>query len=95
MSTLRVFLLTKAKNRLNSLCLVNYSNLLTQLHDPVLYEEVREIYLSQKQKHIIVDATLGLGGHAFMLADALQEGDVFLGLDRDRENLILAQAYLQ
>lgn len=61
------------KNRLNSLSIVNYSNQLTQLHDPVLYEEVREVYLSQKQKHIVVDATLGLGGHAFMLADELQE----------------------
>ena len=80
---------------LNLQCIVNYSNQLTQLHTPVLYEEVREIYLSQKQKHIVVDATLGLGGHAFMLANELQEGDIFLGLDRDEENLILANEYLQ
>ena len=80
---------------LNLQCIVNYSNQLTQLHAPVLYEEVREIYLSQKQKHIVVDATLGLGGHAFMLANELQEGDIFLGMDRDEENLLLAKKYLQ
>ena len=90
-----VFLLTNMKIGLDLQCIVNYSNQLTQLHDPVLYEEVREIYLSQKQKHIVVDATLGLGGHAFMLANELQEGDIFLGMDRDEENLLLAKEYLQ
>lgn len=57
-STLYVFLLTKAKNGLNSLMYSELKITVTQLHDPVLYEEVREIYLSQAKKHIIVDATM-------------------------------------
>jgi hypothetical protein len=55
---LYVFLLTKAKIGLNSLMYSELKITVTQLHDPVLYEEVREIYLSQAKKHIIVDATM-------------------------------------
>ena len=57
LSEIRGFLLTKAKIGLNSRVYSELTNTLTQLHDPVLYEEVREIYLSQTQKHIVVDAT--------------------------------------
>jgi 16S rRNA (cytosine1402-N4)-methyltransferase len=67
---------------------------LTQLHDPVLYEEVREIYISQTRKHTVVDATLGLGWHGSLLAALLSQDDIFIGFDRDSENLSLAQTFI-
>jgi 16S rRNA (cytosine1402-N4)-methyltransferase len=92
---LYVFLLTKAKNGLNSLMYSELKITVTQLHDPVLYEEVREIYLSQAKKHIIVDATMWLGGHASMMARELSQDDIFVWFDRDSENLALAREYLE
>lgn len=65
------------------------------LHDPVLFEEVKEIYLTHTKKHIIVDATLWLGGHAQMFTRALDASDIFIGFDRDGENLDRAREYLE
>lgn len=70
-------------------------NTLTQLHDPVLYEEVREIYLSQTQKNIVVDATTWLGWHAGMMASTLGSDDIFIWFDRDSENLSLARSHIE
>ena len=42
----------------------------------------------------VVDATLGLGGHASMFCSHMSSGDVFVGIDRDQDNLALARENL-
>ncbi len=43
---------------------------------------------------IVIDATLGLGWHASEICKKLSSSDIFLGIDRDQENLRKAQEYL-
>lgn len=68
----------------------------SSLHDPVLLEAVLEIFssLPSNQKKIVIDATLGLGWHASEICKRLSNSDIFLGIDRDKENLIRAKEYL-
>lgn len=42
----------------------------------------------------MVDATLGLGGHAKMFCTHLGSGDIFVGIDRDSDNLAIAHTHL-
>jgi 16S rRNA (cytosine1402-N4)-methyltransferase len=56
-------------------------------HIPVLMEEVLEA-LKPKKGHIVVDCTLGLGGHS---AELLERGVRVVGLDLDPANLKEAQ----
>ena len=63
-------------------------------HDPVLFSEVESLFQSQKCKKLVIDATLGLGGHAGMLLSHMNAGDMFLGFDRDADNLSLAKEHL-
>lgn len=63
-------------------------------HDPVLLSEVELVLQSQNCKKLIIDATLGLGGHASMMLSHLWAGDTLLGFDRDSDNLALAKAHL-
>ena len=65
------------------------------LHDPVLFEEVRDIYAAHTKKHIVVDATLWLGWHSRMLVNLQDSGDTFIGFDRDGENLEVARKYME
>ncbi len=66
------------------------------LHDPVLLEAVLEIFsnLPLSSQKIVIDATLGLGWHASEICKKLSSSDIFLGIDRDQENLRKAQEYL-
>ena len=43
------------------------------------------------KQNIIIDMTLGLGGHASGIIQILHPGDIFVGFDADNENLKQAQ----
>ncbi len=59
-------------------------------HVPVMPEEVLSD-LALKPGGIAVDATLGLGGHALRMIDAIRPGGVLVGLDLDTEMLQTAR----
>jgi 16S rRNA (cytosine1402-N4)-methyltransferase len=61
------------------------------IHEPVLTSEVLQ-YLAPSQGSLIVDCTVGLGGHARALLDA--GASRILGLDRDPDALIEARQVL-
>jgi len=63
------------------------------IHRPVLLREVLE-GLSLKPGAVVLDATLGLGGHAERILQAVGPGGRLIGMDRDREALELARAKL-
>jgi len=59
------------------------------LHIPVMMAEVLE-WLDPQRDDIYVDGTLGLGGHAFQIAQAVGRSGRVIGLDRDPNALKLA-----
>ncbi|MBC7503898.1 16S rRNA (cytosine(1402)-N(4))-methyltransferase RsmH [Candidatus Gracilibacteria bacterium] len=61
-------------------------------HDPVLISEIETIFLARSLHHVVVDATLGLGGHASMFASHMSPGDMLIGIDRDSDNLAIARS---
>lgn len=62
-------------------------------HVPVLLKEVLEI-LAPSPGDRILDATLGLGGHAGELLQCAGDGGFLVGIDTDRENIARAEAHL-
>lgn len=62
-------------------------------HTPVLPAEVCGL-LAVRPGDIIADVTLGLGGHARLLAEAAGPEGVLVGLDVDPENLVEARRRL-
>jgi 16S rRNA (cytosine1402-N4)-methyltransferase len=62
-------------------------------HTPVLLAECLEA-LAAKPGAVVLDATLGGGGHSAALAEAIRPGGILIGIDRDREALAAAQARL-
>jgi 16S rRNA (cytosine1402-N4)-methyltransferase len=62
-------------------------------HIPVMPAEVLA-YLSPRPGQIIVDATVGGGGHARLIAEQLQPGGQLIGLDQDPAMLNLARPEL-
>ncbi len=66
----------------------------SELHTPVLFREVIDVFVSEMpDAHIVVDATLWLGGHAWLFLSHMREGK-FFWFDRDTENLKRAQLHL-
>jgi len=65
----------------------------TDRHIPVLLDEVNE-YLAIKPSDIILDGTLGAGGHARMMIAQLDKTGVFIGTDQDREEMEKTKADL-
>jgi 16S rRNA (cytosine1402-N4)-methyltransferase len=65
----------------------------TDYHAPVLSHEIRERLITDPSGRY-VDATLGGGGHAAALLDALAPGAVVLGIDRDADALEAARQRL-
>ena len=64
-------------------------------HDPVLLAEVLESLLRPTGRpRVVVDCTLGRGGHARAMAGLLGRHDLLIGLDADPRNLAFAQARL-
>jgi len=62
-------------------------------HEPVLLEETLEL-LGVAPGDVIVDATVGLGGHARVLGERAGASGVLIGLDVDPENLAVARERL-
>jgi len=63
------------------------------IHKPVLVEEVVRL-LEPKPGDIVVDATVGAGGHAVALLEKVCPGGFLLGLDRDPQAAELAERTL-
>ncbi len=62
-------------------------------HVPVLAQQVME-YLAPQPGEVMVDATLGRGGHAFLMGPKLTPGGWYVGLDVDPVNLNYAKERL-
>ncbi len=62
-------------------------------HTPVLLAEVLE-WLAVQPGDVVVDATVGLGGHALALAAATGASGTLIGLDVDPANLAIAKERL-
>ncbi|WZO98165.1 16S rRNA (cytosine(1402)-N(4))-methyltransferase RsmH [Isosphaeraceae bacterium EP7] len=61
------------------------------LHRPVLLDEV-VAWLAPREGAVLVDGTVGAGGHAAALAALVGPTGLVIGLDRDPEMLALAEA---
>ena len=59
------------------------------VHVPVLLEEVLQ-FLEPQRRGLVLDATIGLGGHASAILDLAGPAGHLLGIDRDVEALDLA-----
>jgi 16S rRNA (cytosine1402-N4)-methyltransferase len=55
-------------------------------HTPVMRSEVLDL-LQCKAGGIYVDATVGLGGHAYAILERIQPGGLLVGIDRDKKSL--------
>jgi len=64
------------------------------VHVPVMLREVIE-YLDPRPGQVIVDCTVGAGGHARELLRAVGEGGRLIGIDRDAEVLEVARRSLE
>ena len=63
------------------------------VHVPVLLHETLQL-LSLQPGLVVVDGTVGAGGHAMAIARAIGPGGLLVGLDRDTEILACARAAL-
>ncbi len=63
-------------------------------HIPVLLHEVVSL-LDVEHDDVVVDCTLGGGGHAYVLAQKLSKDGMFIGIDLDPDALLRAQERLQ
>src|SRR5579863_6590517 len=64
------------------------------VHRPVLVDEV-VAWLAPREGSIIVDGTVGGGGHAVALAGRVGPGGQVIGLDRDSAMMALADSVVQ
>ncbi|MDD2870520.1 MAG: 16S rRNA (cytosine(1402)-N(4))-methyltransferase RsmH [Candidatus Gracilibacteria bacterium] len=60
----------------------------------LLNELVDSISINNKKKNVIVDMTLGMGGHASKIIEKMNKGDIFIGFDADIKNLEMAKIRL-
>ncbi len=63
-------------------------------HVPVLLEQVLEV-LSPRPGQVVVDCTLGLGGHAAAILQRIRPGGRLIGIDFDPANIAAARAALE
>lgn len=63
------------------------------LHKPVMVDEVLD-YLHPQPGHIILDCTVGNGGHASRIMSRISPNGLFIGIDKDMEILQTAKQYL-
>ncbi len=63
-------------------------------HEPVLVQEVLE-NLQLADKKVVMDGTLGLGGHSMRMLEQMPSDGVLIGFDVDDDNLATARQNLQ
>lgn len=63
-------------------------------HRPVMLKEILE-YLDLKPGNVIVDCTIGLGGHSEEILKKISPGGRLIGIDRDSESLALTEQRLK
>ena len=66
---------------------------MAELHLPVMAAEVRQ-YLLTRRDGVYVDATVGDGGHAAVIASSLDENGLLIGIDWDSSALQRAEQRL-
>jgi 16S rRNA (cytosine1402-N4)-methyltransferase len=64
------------------------------LHYPVMWREVLQ-FLNPGNKKVIVDCTVGLGGHALKILPRLKGESLYIGIDKDNDSLHIAQSRLK
>ncbi|MDD5355523.1 MAG: 16S rRNA (cytosine(1402)-N(4))-methyltransferase RsmH [Candidatus Omnitrophica bacterium] len=64
------------------------------LHKPVMLEEVLS-FLNLRDGLVVIDATIGLGGHASHILRKISPHGKLIGIDRDSESLELAKERLK
>ena len=62
-------------------------------HEPVMVEEVLD-YLHLQSGQVILDCTVGSGGHAGRILHKINPGGLLIGIDKDMEILHIAKQYL-
>lgn len=65
----------------------------TKYHIPVMLREVVD-YLDLAPGKVVVDATLGTGGHSLAILEKIAPGGRLIGIDRDEESLKIAKERL-
>ena len=63
------------------------------LHIPVLHTEVCDI-LAPQTGEVVLDCTLGLGGHSALFLERIGPSGSLIALDADAENIDLAKEHL-
>lgn len=63
-------------------------------HEPVMLQEVIHL-LKLQNGMVVVDATIGTGGHALEIINHIAPDGVLIGIDRDKESLMVAKERLQ
>ena len=67
---------------------------LWELHRPVLMKEVMH-FLNPSPGKVIIDATVGGGGHAEEIARRISPGGILIGIDKDSESLKIVSERLK
>ena len=63
------------------------------LHKPVMVEEVLD-YLNPQTGQVIIDCTVGGGGHASKIMSKIKPNGLLIGIDKDMEILQTAKQHL-
>lgn len=63
------------------------------LHKPVMVEEVLD-YLNPQTGQVLIDCTVGGGGHASKIVDKIKPNGLLIGIDKDMEILQTAKQHL-
>jgi len=72
------------------------SEAIAKKHVSVLLNEiVNSVSIDTTEQNIVVDATLGMAGHASSVIQKMNPGDILIGFDADEKNLSLAQQRLE
>ena len=72
------------------------SETIAQKHISVLLSEIVDsVSISKTEQNIVVDATLGMAGHASAVMQKMNQGDILVGFDADEKNLVLAKQRLE
>ncbi|MBL9144693.1 MAG: 16S rRNA (cytosine(1402)-N(4))-methyltransferase RsmH [Verrucomicrobiaceae bacterium] len=64
------------------------------MHVPIMLHEIIEVLALQPGERV-VDCTLGYGGHAKALLQAVQPGGILLGLDQDPQEIVKTETRLR